>query len=90
MDPQYALHHPADQRVSIPEIGEGRRHTPKPAEQPGVAQHPIAERSAFLLGALVLRSPDVFLDRHLRGAGDFAKLATGAKIEPRGDRGLRL
>src|SRR5207244_4923646 len=58
------------------------------AEQPRVAEHPLAKCAAALLGPLVLRAPDVFLDRHLRRAGHLAEFATGAEVEAGSDRGF--
>ena len=62
MDPNDLLHHQPYQRVAVAEVGQRRRDAPEPAEQPGMPEHPIAQRPALLLSALVLRPPDVFLD----------------------------
>src|SRR5438132_30603 len=64
VDADDLLHDEPHQRISVSEIGQRRRHAPEPAQQPGVSQDPIAECPALLLGALVLRPPDVLLDRH--------------------------
>src|ERR1700730_3697159 len=90
VDADESLHQQADERIAVPEIRERRGQAAEPAEQPRVPQQPIAQRAAFLPGALVLCAPDVLLDAHLRRAGDFTELAAGAEVEAGGHRRLLL
>ena len=90
VNPGHSLHHQPEERVAIAEIRQRRGQAAEPAEQPRVPQQPIAQRAAFLPGALVLCAPDVLLDADLRWAGDFAELAAGTEIEPGGHRRLVL
>src|SRR6266550_6514315 len=88
MDADEPLHQEAEQGVAVAEVGEWGGHAAKSSEKSRPAQHPVAEAPSFFTGALVLRSPDVFLDADLRRARDLAELAPGTQVEAGRDRGF--